>query len=317
MTAKVKEKADLFGTAPTQAPKPKLPAKAATAAKQAKSTAVAIAAPKPPPSMLDAIFFAVKDPKCDPAKMNALLDVRSRIMQDEARVAFSEAYSAMQADLPTISADGKIEIEAKSGKRGQSTPYATYKNIQKATKKILRDHKFSMLLLPEKPDSGLGVIMRGKLTYTCLTQYGKVAHTEECRIAAPLETGGSKNNVQGVGSSLSYTKRYTVITLLDLVSAAPEDQDDDGEATSPKGGARKKQAEKNQESTVLSGKQVMELLQAIDDCDVESSTFLTKFKIKAVHELPAEQFDEAIKSCQNYKAKLDAAKAAKSGKDGK
>jgi hypothetical protein len=43
----------------------------------------------------------------------------------------------------------------------------------------------------------------------------------------PLDTSGSKNNVQAVGSSTSYGKRYTATLLLNIRTKG---EDDDGHA---------------------------------------------------------------------------------------
>jgi hypothetical protein len=37
----------------------------------------------------------------------------------------------------------------------------------------------------------------------------ELGHSEETTMTLPLDTSGSKNNVQAVGSSTSYGKRYT------------------------------------------------------------------------------------------------------------
>ena len=42
----------------------------------------------------------------------------------------------------------------------------------------------------------------------------------------PLDTSGAKNNIQGMGSTVSYGKRYLLGMLLNLVSKG---QDDDGQ----------------------------------------------------------------------------------------
>lgn len=275
---------------------------ATTAAKpKTESRVVAIKKHDEPPNLLVAIVQAAADPKCQPDKMHALLDARDRLMKAEAHVAFVTAYIEMQSELPTIDAKGRIEIEAKrQGGKKQDTRYATYQEIQRVTKPILRKHGFAMLMLPDVGQNGVGVTMRGQLAYVCNTQYGKMVHVESCLIAAPLETGGSKNNVQGVGSSLSYTKRYCSVALLDLVSHAPEDKDDDARATS-------KTTAEPEEATTITPKQVTELKRAIEDCGVGEDTFCNKYKIESgnIEDLPPAMLAEALRSCRNFKAERD------------
>jgi hypothetical protein len=42
------------------------------------------------------------------------------------------------------------------------------------------------------------------------------------------------------------------------------------------------------------------LLKAINDCGVGPATFLQKYEIDAVKDLPAKLFEEAVKACKDY-----------------
>ena len=268
-----------------------------------KAVSTSVVAQLPPTDLLTAVVRAAADPACQPEKMHALLDARDRLMAQEAKVQFMQAYIAMQDELPTIDAKGRIEIESKRvGGKKQSTPYATFHEINRITKPILKSHKFAMLLLPDVGRDGAGILMRGTLSYVCDTQYGRMVHSESCAISAPLETSGSKNNVQGVGSSLSYCKRYAVVALLNLVSEAPEDKDDDGVAA---GGKPVTEAKLPQ---FVSAAQVEELKIAIEDCGVSEDTFLDKYQIDGLMALPFKLFDEALAACKRFKAARTAKK---------
>lgn len=301
---------------PAKTAKPK--AKASIKPEPAAGSAVVPFKPKPPPTnLLIAIAQAAADPACQPEKMHALIDARNRLMAQEAHVAFVTAYIAMQDDLPRIDAKGRIEIAAKrDGGKKQSTPYATFHEINRVTKPILSKHKFSLMMLPDVGAGGAGVLMRGQLSHVCETQYGKIVHVEQCTIAAPLETSGSKNNVQGVGSSLSYTKRYAAVALLNLISEAPEDVDDDGRAAGRSAG-RKAAAATQDESpedgdggvVLISKENLTTLNLEIDSCGVGFEKFCEHYQITAVANLPADQFNEAVTSCRNY-AKNNAKKSA-------
>ena len=256
-----------------------------------------------PNNLLVTVMTAIVDPQCDPAKMQALLDVRERLMKEEAHVQFISAYIDLRADLPSINKDGKIVAEGISKKSGraysQTTPYATFENINRITAPILARHRFALLLLPDVGKDGIGILMRGQLAFVCETPYGRIVHAEHCAIAAPLETGGSKNNVQGIGSSISYAKRYASVTLMNLVSHAPEDRDIDG--NDPKA------VEKAQAAVPkIDAKQIKQLTAAIDDCGVGAEMFCKKYEIDAIADLPPKLFSEAISSCKRFKATKEA-----------
>ena len=208
---KLKEQPALF----EQAPPPKRTPKLQTAT--TNGTAVAKIEPRPT-NLLVAFAQAASDPACNPEKMEALSRMVDKMKAEEAEVAFTEAYIDMQEELPSISATGRIEIAAKAGGRGQSTPYAKFDEIMRVVKPILKKHKFALMVVSEPNPSGVGVIVRGSLSRVHETQYGKATHSKETIISVPLENSGSKNNVQGIGSSLSYAKRYSVIQLLNIIS---------------------------------------------------------------------------------------------------
>ena len=305
--AKAKEQPALFET--TQAPKQSAETTVSKTAKppgpkppvqKQPSTALAKHEPRPT-NLLVAFAQAASDPACNPEKMKALSDMVDKMKAEEAEVAFTEAYIDMQEELPSISATGRIEIAAKVGSRGQSTPYAKFDEIMRVVKPILKKYKFALMVVSEPNASGVGVVVRGTLSRVHETQYGKAAHVKNTIIAVPLENSGSKNNVQGIGSSLSYAKRYSVIQLLNIISHAEVDDDRDGHGPKPKKGAAPAEAQQPDDAEAnINGSQAKELTKAIADCGVGPATFLQKYQIEAVHELPAKLFAEAMKACADY-----------------
>ncbi len=295
--AKAKEQPALFEQQPQVQPKdsaaPMTRAKvnnAKPAPKAAeKPTGTALAKHEPRPTNLMVVFAnAAADPKCDTQKMRELKDLMAELKREEAEVAFTEAYIEMRAEMPTINKDGMID----HGSGKQKTRYSSYENIMDVAQPILTRHKFMMTALAEPKPDGVGVRIHGTLTRVHETQYGKTVHKIETLIDVPPEESGSKNKAQGVGSSLSYSKRYAAIGLLGIISRAPQDRDRDGNAP-------KKEPE---QPTKINGSQQKELLKEIDACGIEPTRFMEKYEINAVHELPAKQFDEAVQSCRNYAA---------------
>jgi hypothetical protein len=271
---------------------PKEPRKKADAAPKIPGTNVAKFEPRPT-NLMVVFANAAADPKCDTQKMRELKDLMAELKREEAEVAFTEAYIEMRAEMPTINKDGMIDHgESRSGRASQKTRYSSYENIMDVAQPILTRHKFMMTCLAEPKPDGVGVRIHGTLTRVHETQYGKTVHKIETLIDVPPEVSGSKNPAQGVGSSLSYSKRYAVISLVGIISRAPQDRDRDGNAP-PK---------QKEPPTTINGSQEKELLKAINDCGVDPATFLQKYEIDAVRELPANLFAEAMKACANYKA---------------
>ena len=285
--------------------------------KKKTKKALAVVKPKKPPAkakptnFLAVIAQAAADPNCKPENMRALLDMQKEIAAEEARMAFTTDFIAMQAELPTINAKGRIEI-IKKGPDGQrikgrdpveqSTPYATFNEINRVTRPILQRHHFALSFSTDAiPSGGVGLIVRGVLKH-------ERGHQEVATLSLPLETSGSKNNVQGVGSSMSYGKRYIAIALLNLVSEAKEDKDDDAVSTGQTAFEATSDAKPQ-----LSLEQSTALIALITSSGVGLDKFREKYKLEAVIDLNPALYDDAVRACNAYKAEVDS-RAQKGGK---
>jgi len=55
-----------------------------------------------------------------------------------------------------------------------------------------------------------------------------MGHSESVTLQSATDDSGKKNNIQALGSAITYLQRYT---LLSITGLATEDQDDDGKTT--------------------------------------------------------------------------------------
>lgn len=273
--------------------RPKAPAPMNRAA---ASNAVVAHQPQQPKSMLAIIAEAASNPAVNPDNMRALLDMQKEIAAEERRQAFDAAFIALQADLPVIDKDGKIEIRKKdergerAGALQQATPYATFEAIMDAIQPLLTKHGFGLSFETKSLNDRLLVIGH-------LIGHG---HERSTEFPLPAETSGSKNNVQGWGSSMSYGKRYCTIALLNIRSRAPQDRDADGHYgrfVNAKGGGLAQEAPPVE---TISETQQMNLIEAIEGCGVPMAKFLDHYGIKKVADLPADLYGAAVKACQDY-----------------
>lgn len=275
---------------------------------------VAVSSPRPvraqepiaaPQNLLAALARAASDPRCDPAKIRELFAIQKEIQDEEARVAFTKAYVALQDDLPTIDAKGLIEIAARDkGDRrtsAQSTPFATYQEIHRATKPGLRNHGFALWFAPEIGTDDR-IVIRGHLDHIG-------GHGKEGSLRAPLETSGSKNNLQGAGSTLSYLKRYLAISLLNIISEAAEDKDDDGNLST--------------NIQVLSEEQLGKIIETAASVMCGEPHLVKHLnanrpkghpEMKKIADLPGFRFEEAIAALRSYDSNRKAAEKRKGAK---
>jgi hypothetical protein len=264
-----------------------------------ESTAVAIPpAQREAKSLLAVIADAAANPNCNPENMRALLDMQKEIMAEQSRRDFNDAFVRLQAELPRITADRKIIIRAKdakgerTGKLLQATPYATFQGIMQKVQPLLTKHKFGLSFATEPMGDGR-LLVRG-----FLDGYG---HQRSTAFPLPAETTGSKNNIQGWGSSQSYGKRYCTVALLNIVSEAVEDADTDGhdgDFQRAKGGNLAETAE----DPMVTKAQRDRLVELLMDADIGLDKFCQRYGIAQVQELPQRLFMAAQKAIADHKA---------------
>lgn len=146
--------------------------------------------------------------------MSKLLDMQERVMTKQNEIAFNQAMTRLQAKLPTVRKDGKIEFTDKNNVV-RCTPFARYEDIDAAIRPMLIEEGFSISF---DTQWGEGAIISGTLSH-------KDGHSRTSSMRLPLDTSGSKNNLQAMGSTISYGKRYLVSMLLNIVTKG---EDDDG-----------------------------------------------------------------------------------------
>jgi len=285
-------------------------------AKRQQVAAAQASAPVDP--LLAAIIKASADPACDPVKMRELISIKRDLDQDAAKSAFDDAFVALQAELPSIRRDRKIEVRKKdargerTGEVQQSTPYATFEAIMTEVKPLLTKHGFALNFetAPMDPIIVGESVMERILVKGILSRKG---HQRTTTFAVRPDNSGSKNPTQAQGSGQSYGKRYCTIALLNIVSHAPEDADADGregDFKNGKGGALVEASE----IEIVSEDQLAELNRKMVACKVPLNKVLAHYKIERLSDLPANLFSTAVKQCDDYAENQRRAEAERDGK---
>ncbi len=158
-------------------------------------------------SIISVIERAALNPDVDIDKMERLLEMQERIMARDAEAAFNVALAEMQPNLPAIEQKGKAH---------QNVKYAKWEDIQKEITPVLAQYGFALSFKTDVHDTNIIV--------TAILRH-REGYSDQTSLPLPSDTSGSKNNVQAVGSSVSYGKRYTATALLNLNVAG---EDDDG-----------------------------------------------------------------------------------------
>lgn len=161
-------------------------------------------------SMLERVLTA---PDFDIERAERLWAMQKEVRAEQARASFIDATSAMQGELPSIKKRGEI----KNNSGNVQSKYALWEDVNETIKPILMRHGFALSFLVNQ--AGAAITVTGILSH-------RDGHRETTDITLAPDKSGSKNDVQAVGSAISYGKRYTAGALLNLTSHG---EDDDGQ----------------------------------------------------------------------------------------
>lgn len=157
-------------------------------------------------SMASRIVELASMPDFDVAKLDKLMDLQEREMKRLAKIAFNKDFTSMQSEITTVT----------KSKQGHNYKYATLEDIVDIVRPTLEKHGFAV---------SFGVNTTSDIIVTCTLMH-KEGHSIETTMQLPADKTGSKNAVQAIGSSVSYAKRYTLSSLLNIATR----DDDDAQA---------------------------------------------------------------------------------------
>lgn len=163
------------------------------------------------------------NPRSDVKKLEALLDMRERTRAGEARLRFNQAMRDCQAEIMPVVRDAE--------NKHTKSKFAKLESIDRAIRPIYTKHGFS-LSFNSKALEGGGV----RITCTAGHTDG---HFEPYELEGELDTKGSQGNanktsLQGLGSTVSYLRRYLTCMIFNVVIA-----DEDNDAVAEREAAKK------------------------------------------------------------------------------
>lgn len=154
------------------------------------------------------------DPNVPVDKLERLIAMQERIEANNARSGFNAAFAEMQGEIPPV-------IERKKMDKGT---YAPQEDIVEVVRPILQRYGFSLSFRTEWPDAKT-VRVIGILTH-------REGHDRQSEFLSAADNSGSKNAIQGLGSAVTYGRRYTTTDLLNITTRGA---DDDGHKAGQQG----------------------------------------------------------------------------------
>ena len=170
-----------------------------------------------------AMMHAAIEKGVDLASLEKMMELQTKWDEQEAKKAYVAAMARFKADPPKINKDQHVSYVSK--KTGTKTDYrhATLANVTTKINSALSKHGLSAAWTTTQAS--------GLITVTCTITH-EYGHSESTSLSASPDDSGGKNNIQAIGSTVSYLERYTILALTGL---STHEQDDDGSgASAPK-----------------------------------------------------------------------------------
>ena len=177
-----------------------------------------------PSTVLALIERVALDPRADVEKLGRMVAMYERQKAKEAELAYNAAKGRILKKLAGIKIvkNRSVLYEAEKGKPRQGTyeafKYAPLEEIDKHLRPLLAEESMD-LSYSDEPREGGDILIRGRLTHL------PKGHYEDSFMPAPPDTTGGKSNVQAVGSTNSFLRRYIVCNMFNIVVVG---DDDDG-----------------------------------------------------------------------------------------
>lgn len=268
-----------------EATKIALPADVTEAAQTVMRPADPVVEQSPSNALMIMIERAAFSPNFDVAKLEKMLDVKERWDAAEAYKAYIAAKAAFKGECPTITKNKQVGFESKRGGADTSYRHATLDHIETTVSPILSKHG---LTYAWKTIQGEG----GRITVTCTLTH-VMGHKEEVALAASPDTTGNKNNIQAVGSTVTYLSRYTLLAILGLSTG----EDDDGMAA----------GQGDDKTCYISVFEKEELVGLIKETKTDTKTFLRTMELgPSLDEIPLTLFAKAKNALLAKKQKQQA-----------
>ena len=172
-----------------------------------------------PSTLLAAIVGMAKDPAVDVTKLQAVLEMQERLERRQAEREFIAAFARLSADLPRVKKNGTISLIDKQGVNKGSIAFAKWEDMDRVIRPLMAREGFTLSFdSAQRAGDGGGLVVTGTLMH-------RDGYARAASMPLALDVGPGRNNLQAMGSTLSYGKRYCAEMLLNIVR---EGEDNDG-----------------------------------------------------------------------------------------
>jgi hypothetical protein len=177
-----------------------------------------------PSTLLAVIEKMALDPRADVQKLERMMAMYEHLKTKEAELAYNAAKGRILKKLADIkivkNRSALYEIEKGKAQKAthQAFKYAPLEEIDRHLRPLLTEEDMD-LSYSDEPLEGGGILLRGRLKHL------PGGHYEDSFMPAPPDTTGGKSDVQAVGSTNSFLRRYVACNIFNIVVLG---DDDDG-----------------------------------------------------------------------------------------
>jgi hypothetical protein len=198
-------------------------------------------------------------------KLSKLMDLQERWEATQARKAFVVALNAFKENPPTVSKNKRAGFG--TGEKRTEYEYVTLDVAAAAIGAALSQHGLSHRWEVEQLDGGM-------IRVTCILTHEQ-GHSERVSMQAGADQSGSKNNIQAVGSTVTYLERYTLLAATGLAAKGQDDDATDGAAR------------------LITADQKTTLIDLMKETGADTAKFLAFLNVPSIDDLAASRFNEA------------------------
>src|SRR5215470_7300731 len=160
-------------------------------------------------------------PRANVEKLAHMIAMYERVKAKEAEFAYNAAKARILQKLAGIKIvkNRPVLSNIDNGKqRGivEAFRYAPLEEIDKHLRPLLAEEEMD-LSFSDEPCEGGGILIRGRLKHL------PGGHYEDSVMPAPPDTTGGKSNVQAIGSTNSFLRRYVACNIFNIVVVGDDD----------------------------------------------------------------------------------------------
>ena len=204
-----------------------------------------------------------------PEALDKLLTFQERWEAGQARKAFDAALAAAKAEMPVIAKNKLVDFPTNDGKARTTYRHEDLGEIARTVDPVLARHGLSYRFHTTSE-------INQPIVVTCIVSH-RDGHSEKNTLSGPRDDSGKKNQLQQMGSTITYLQRYTLKAALGLAAAA----DDDGASAG------------DEQRDTITDEQCDALSQRVTRLKANLDRFLQYFGIECIADLPAARLIEA------------------------